>query len=137
MHLAYLTVLACIARADGVIAPEQRHVLQRALAAVGDPTVRAHVDALLDLTQNHDVERLIADALRGISSPEDDVETRAGCLAELLRDCYIMAAVGGDISPPEVALIDRLLAIACPSNGVQHCISGAKSPPDRCWTERR
>lgn len=112
MHLAYLTVLACVARADGVIAPEEREVLRRALATVDDTSVRARVDALLDPAKNHDVAQLITDALGEINAPHSDAETRAGCLAELLRDCYIMAFVDGDISPPEVALIDQMLAIA-------------------------
>lgn len=112
MQLAYLTVLACVARADGVIASEEREVLRRALASVDDTGVRARVDALLDLTQDQNVEQLLTDALGEINAPTSDAETRAGSLAELLRDCYIMASVDGDISPPEVALIDRMLAIA-------------------------
>jgi hypothetical protein len=112
MHLAYLTVLACVARADGVITPEEREVLRRALATVDDAGVRARVDALLDLAQDHDVKQLLTDALGEINAPHRDAETRAGSLAELLRDCYIMASVDGNISLPEVALIDRVLAIA-------------------------
>ena len=100
----YLEVLACIVRADRRFDAAEIEALRQACATSGlSQRVVDHINELLDPARSVNVEAILRGATRGASP---------ALLAELLRDGYIMAMVDGDVSAPETALLDQLLATA-------------------------
>lgn len=104
---AYLKALACVARADGVITTEEKAAINHALRRIGvGSAVSVEIEAILDLARPVDLDVLCHGVAEGLKGPPAFV---AAALAEVVRDCYLMAAVDGEVSQPEVAVIDRLL----------------------------
>jgi len=113
MLTPYLQLLALISRADGVIDPNERAAIQHASRRVGlDGGAAAAVGRMLDLSLPIDLQQAADAAIHELLDNDSGVEGRAAMLGELLRDCYVMAAIDGDVSPPEVRLIDQIMASA-------------------------
>jgi len=111
---SYLRVLACIARADGVIASEEIAAIERAAEGIlGDRETVNEVRSILDASKPVDFDALLREYIHRITEANTNATpSLAAHLAELVRDCYVIAAVDGAISPEEVAMIDRLLELA-------------------------
>ena len=97
----YFDVLVCVARADGQITPSERAAILNAAAACDlGATGLARIELGLDLSQPFDV-----DAVLGAASGHMD----PGLLAEILRDAFVLAGSDGDVAPPEIDTVRRLL----------------------------
>ncbi|NUN52067.1 MAG: TerB family tellurite resistance protein [Planctomycetaceae bacterium] len=99
----YFAVLACVARADGRVTQEERHVIRSAAQAAGlTGDVLARLERLLDMATPFSSEDVLAEIAPGMT---------AATLAEAIRDAYVLAAADQEIAPAEVAVIDRLFAL--------------------------
>lgn len=103
----YLKALACVARADGVITAEEKAAINHALRRVGvGSAVGVEIQAILDLAHPVNLDVLCRGVAEGLNGPPEFV---AAALAEVVRDCYVVAALDGDVSTSEVEVIDRFL----------------------------
>ncbi len=113
MLLGYVKVLACVARADGVIAAEELAAINRALdAVITQPDALHDVKVLLDISLPVDCPAILKQCVVQMRDATATSEDMAAHLAELLRDCYVIAAVDGRISSEEVSMIDELLSLS-------------------------
>ena len=100
----YFDVLACVARADGRYADDERHLLEAAARACDlDPGAVAEIARVADPSQPLDMDKILHDA----GSKAD-----ASVVVETLRDSYVLASVDNDISAAEVEVLERFLTHA-------------------------
>jgi uncharacterized tellurite resistance protein B-like protein len=98
----YFDVLACVARADGRLAPEEQRFLRAAAESSrlsGDALAR--LERLLDVDTPFSVDLVLSEVAG---------EMNAAVVVEALRDAYVLAAADGEIAPVEIDVLDRLLA---------------------------
>lgn len=108
----YLKVLALVARADGEIAPEEVSAIHRAIDGVfGGVFNVGEVHSILDMSSAVDEDLVLRGCISDIDKMDWTPLSRAAYLAELIRDCYVIAVVDGRLRPQEEALIDRLLEL--------------------------
>lgn len=97
----YFEIMACVARADGRIAPEEQKSLAEAIASSGlDTGSVARVNAILDLTREVDTREIVARVAKTLP---------VAALVEVLRDAYVVALLDGELDPREVAFLESLL----------------------------
>jgi tellurite resistance protein len=113
MLTPYLQLLALTARADGVIDPNERAAIQQASQQIGLKSEDlASVHGMFDLSRQVDLQQAAAAAIRELLENNSVVDGRAAAFGEVLRDCYVMAAIDGEVSAREVELIDQIMAAA-------------------------
>lgn len=98
----YFDVLACVARSDGRVSPEESALVRSAAVAsglAGDSLAR--VERRLDMREPFSLDDALAEV-----APDMDAST----VAETLRDAYVLAAADNDIVRAEISVIDRFLA---------------------------
>lgn len=98
----YFDVLACVARADGRVSPEESALVRNAAIAAGlSGNALSGVERRLDMREPFALDEALAEA-----APMMNVST----VAETLRDAYVIAAADKEILRAEIAVIDRFLA---------------------------
>jgi len=109
---SYLRLLACVARADGVIAKEETSILEAAVhKAAITPKLAEELGLIMDPGRPVDTDSIIDAAVAEMRGAAWSA-SGAALLAETVRDCYVMAAIDGEVSPSEVSVIARMLHVA-------------------------
>lgn len=98
----YFQVLACVARADAKLAPQERALVRGSAEAMGlDGTALASIDHIADPAAAVYAKAVLADAVRDMD---------ASALCEVLRDAYVLAGADGNVDVTEISVIDDAMA---------------------------